>query len=806
MRVLARVQNALGGLSIARRLLLLGVLFALAMGALAWTLSARTTATVDEIAKLERSLERRSAIVDLESAIADYAAQLDARKGFALNRDAGGMAALDGEIESALAGVSAKAERLQTLVPEMDVASILALVRAFRASHDAYLRDATAGNAEAAAARFEDIRARRGAIDERVVADTAALATEFDQILGFADGISRDISLTLVASVTVMVLGTALLLAVMVFSIMRPLSRLTVAVDRLDRADETPAAPSAGPSEFRAIGRALGSLRQRLRAQQEAEDRLRASEAKLRQFLEASADMFWEMGPDLRYNWIFAANYSGRADPDRILGRTRWELVDADPDNDPHWRDHRQTLLEQKPFRNFEYQLQYSDDTPAQWIQVNGVPIFGPDGAFIGYRGTAVNVTEQRAVAEQLRQTQSREALGRLTGGVAHDFNNLLTVLKSNLELLGKHADLKPPFPEMIARCMRAIDRGARLTGQLLAFGRRRTLQPAAVDLAQFLDDFGQLVKRTIPSCIAVTVEVEEDLPAIYVDPALLQDALLNLVLNSRDAMAEGGALTLRALASAPSGVAALPEGPASLSSVKIEVCDTGTGIAADVRESVFEPFFTTKPMGEGSGLGLSMVRGFIEQSAGFVSLTSAPGKGTTVTLELPTAPVRAMEALPFAVPPASAHPLQKGSGETVLLVEDEDDVRESIASILTFLGYSVVSRRSGNEALKILSEGDGEIDVILSDVMMPGDVQGDELATIVAERYPRIPILLMCGYTSDAMRLDITAVGVPVLDKPVSTELLQSAFSRCMGGKEPTPAGATADEVPQDVTASAGA
>ena len=219
----------------------------------------------------------------------------------------------------------------------------------------------------------------------------------------------------------------------------------------LDQVDRAAFPQDTGPPEFRAIGRALDSLGRRLRAQRTAEEQLRLSETKLRQFAECSADIFWETGPDLRYNWIQAANLEGNMAPSDMLGRTRWEVVGVDPDHDPSWRRHRNDMLAHRPFRDFLYKSDIPGSDQPRWWRVNGSPILDCNGGFVGYRGTGTDVTEHVAMTEELRRSQSRDAISRLSGGVAHDFNNLLTVLQSNLELLQKRADLKAPLREMLA-------------------------------------------------------------------------------------------------------------------------------------------------------------------------------------------------------------------------------------------------------------------------------------------------------------------------------------------------------------------
>jgi CheY-like chemotaxis protein len=314
----------------------------------------------------------------------------------------------------------------------------------------------------------------------------------------------------------------------------------------------------------------------------------------------------------------------------------------------------------------------------------------------------------------------------------------------------------------MLARCIRATERGSRLTARLLTLGQRQSLHPEPMDVAAFLAEFGELVRRTLPSSIQVSIDTSENLPPIHVDQAMLQDALLNLVVNARDAMPSGGTLA----------ISAVRDGEAS--EVALMVADAGDGMPADIRKKVFEPFFTTKGVGKGSGLGLSMVRGFVEQSGGRIILESAPDQGTTITIFLPIACPNEVERLE---PVETAEVLQRGQGETILLVEDDDDVRSSMESILLYLGYTVRSAANADEALRVLNESRARIALVISDIVMPGDLHGDDLAIVIGERYAGLPVVLMSGYAEQGVRQDVLDREIPLLTKPVATETLQQAL-----------------------------
>ena len=748
-----------GNLGIAKRLLLLFLLFVASMAVAAFHLRQLAGQELADIAALQTAIEQKQQLIALQTAISDYSALLDVRQSVIASRDFRGLQALKQEISSSRTEAEEQIERFVELYSDADVDAVTAAMTAMQATQDAYLRDVVAGDVISVARRQKEIDARRANLADVIAASSSKGATDFDVIRDNLSVVSRDLSFATGLTITIMAIASLLCLALVIFSVSRPLGQLFLAIDGLDKADRRSFPRDTGPPEFRAIGRALDALAKRVRAQREAEEQLRLSEAKLRQFAECSADVFWETDSDLRYNWVQTANLGGDSSPSDILGRTRWEVAGVDPDDDPYWCRHRSDMQKHRPFRDFLYKVDTPGGGHPHWWRVNGAPIQDCDGSFVGYRGTGTDVTEQVAMTEELRRSQSRDAVSRLSGGIAHDFNNLLTVLKSNLELLEKRADLTAPSREMLARCLRATDRGSRLTTQLLTLGQRQSLKAEAIDLTTFLDEFGELISRTLPSSIRISLDTTERLPSVHADPAMLQDALLNLVINARDAMPDGGYLTIRA---EPSG---------KHDSVTIRISDTGDGIPAAVRDKVFEPFFTTKGVGNGSGLGLSMVRGFVEQSGGSIDLESQPGLGTMITIALPLA----LSVTSTRSEPASRRQtLQRGEGETILVVEDDDDVRSSMEGILIYLGYGVRSCASVATALKVLEQTSASISLVISDVVMPGDLHGDDLAAIINQRYPDIPMVLMSGHALDGVRDDLKDRAIPILSKPVATEVLQ--------------------------------
>lgn len=379
--------------------------------------------------------------------------------------------------------------------------------------------------------------------------------------------------------------------------------------------------------------------------------------------------------------------------------------------------------------------------------------------------GSMTDITEQIQLEERLRQSQKLEAVGQLTGGVAHDFNNLLTVILGNAEQMAEEVAHDRRLKSMADITASAAMRAAELTSRLLAFGRRQALQPQIVRLNRSIADMEGLLRRTLSEDIDIEFIQSGNLWPAEIDPGQLEVALLNLVINARDAMPGGGRMTIetanaRLDENHPATQYDVPPGQY----VMVAVTDSGTGMTAEVLARVFDPFFTTKEVGKGSGLGLSMVYGFVRQSGGHVRIYSEPGEGTTVKLYFPRAKV------PEGAPTTrdTAHEAARGM-EHVLVVEDDDLVREHVVLQLSALGYRISSAADGPAALAILRE-ENDIDLLFTDVVMPGGMSGRELADAALDLRPRLPVLFTSGYTQNSIvhngRLD---PGVELLQKPYS-------------------------------------
>jgi nitrogen-specific signal transduction histidine kinase len=364
--------------------------------------------------------------------------------------------------------------------------------------------------------------------------------------------------------------------------------------------------------------------------------------------------------------------------------------------------------------------------------------------------GIIHDLTERKRTEAQLVQAQKMETVGQLSGGIAHDFNNLLTVIIGNAETLNEKLRARPDLKQLSDGILAAGARGAELTKHLLAFSRRQVLQPVPIDCNELLSNLQRLLQRTLREDIEIRLELSPLLVRAMADAAQLESAVINLSLNAQDALPEGGSLVFA------TSIAPLDQHYRDLNPevepgnyVLISVTDDGIGMSQDVLQRAFEPFFTTKDVGKGSGLGLSMVYGFVKQSGGHVAIYSEPGLGTTVRLYLPM--VQDGSAEPAALDSASAESGPGGS-ERVLVVEDDPFVRGYTVATLESLGYKVQTAANGREALTLLAEARDRFEVLFTDIVMPGGVNGWELAVRAREIAPALKVLFTSGYPMDSL------------------------------------------------------
>ncbi len=435
----------------------------------------------------------------------------------------------------------------------------------------------------------------------------------------------------------------------------------------------------------------------------------------------------------------------------RVPDKETYLRAAAEPARINHWRSFYEEELAALAEGESRFTLEYADQA------LDGSPIVARVITHIGeaYKdswarviSTAEDITERIHMEQQLRQAQKMEAIGELSGGIAHDFNNLLTIVLGNLELLDEHlghrGDLEGDVQEFTHAASKAALRGAELTQRLLAFGRRQPLRPSAIDLNALVSGMTSLLTRTLGETIAIDTPLAVDLWHTLVDPGQLEHALLNLTINARDAMPNGGKLAIEtANAQLDEEYVKHEAEVAPGNYVMLSVSDTGTGMPPEVVERAVEPFFTTKETGQGSGLGLSMVYGFVKQSGGHIKICSEVGRGTTVKLFLPKVEGDSVRAGPDSIA-GQKHP---SGGETILVVEDDADVRKLAVRLLEDLGYKVLEACDGREALTILGQG-GHVDLVLADLVLPGGLSGIELVREARRRRPALKVLYTSGYS----------------------------------------------------------
>ncbi len=494
--------------------------------------------------------------------------------------------------------------------------------------------------------------------------------------------------------------------------------------------------------------------------------------------IEATPDAIFIKDLEGRYvlvNQAFA-RFIGKSHAD-IVGRNDYELY-PDVDARAFIEADRQVLATGKP-QVFEGVATGQDGQPQRYLVSKGV-YRDTDGRSLGVFGISHDITELREAHENLERTQEAlfrsqkmEAVGQLTGGLAHDFNNILAIILGNLELLKSYLPKDPYTDEIVDAVLRATLHGKDLTGHLLAFSRRRLLNPQAVDVNVVVAEIVRLLGRTLGATIHVTTSTSTDAGMAYADPAALEGALLNVALNARDAMPDGGSLAIHTSTIKISARRKTEDDLEPGLYVRIALEDNGCGMPPEVLARVFEPFFTTKSGGGGTGLGLSMVYGFAKQSGGTVKITSKAGRGTTVSLFLPLAGSdrQRIATNAVAVTPSSAP-------RTILVVEDEPDVRAIVRRQLESLGHRVLVAEAATEAL-LLIQGPGAPEVLLTDVVLRTGINGIDLAEAARKARAGLPVIFMSGYTTvPEAQQRIREIGAPLLSKPFTTPQLERAVN----------------------------
>jgi PAS domain S-box-containing protein len=503
-----------------------------------------------------------------------------------------------------------------------------------------------------------------------------------------------------------------------------------------------------------------------------AEEELRQSEQRFRLLVQSVTDYaIYMLDPDGRVtSWNAGAERFKGYSADEILGEHFSRFYSGEDRAAGIPRTALETARREGRFEAEGWRMR--KDGTRFWASVIIDPIRNDEGELIGFAKVTRDLTDKRAIEEQLRQSQKMEAVGQLTGGLAHDFNNLLTGISGALEMMqiriaqGRTAE----FERYLMAAQGAVKRAAALTHRLLAFSRRQTLDPKPTDVNRLLSSLEDLVRRTVGPGVQVELVGASGMWPTFVDANQLENAILNLCINARDAMPDGGKVTIETANKWLDERAARQQDLPVGQYVSICVTDTGTGMTADVIAKAFDPFFTTKPMGEGTGLGLSMIYGFVRQSGGQVRVYSEVGQGTTMCLYLPRhcgdAPVDEEIRHSGASGPV-------GDGEVVLIIDDEPTIRMLVAEVLAESGYSVIEAADGPSGLRVL-ESNARIDLLITDVGLPGGMNGRQVADAARLGRPDLKVLFITGYAENAVvgggRLER---GMSVLTKPFQMELL---------------------------------
>ncbi|MCM8741405.1 hybrid sensor histidine kinase/response regulator [Pseudomonas koreensis] len=531
------------------------------------------------------------------------------------------------------------------------------------------------------------------------------------------------------------------------------------------------------------------------RLRQAAEDAYRADNERVRLALNAGAllgSFVWDVKNNvLSADERFARTFS--YPPEQDLSDLPQGFTESriHPD-DLAWVQDRvnHSLQTGEPY-NAEYRVLRADGSYL-WVLASGACEFDEHGAPFRFPGVLIDIHERKiaeesllkftrnleqrvadevnarlAAEEQLRQSQKLEAIGGLTGGVAHDFNNLLQVIAGNLHLLARHEPDNANVQRRVSASLAAVERGAKLSSQLLAFARRQPLSPAVCDPQQIFDGVGELLQRALGETIQIDVQLPQDPWHINVDRNQLENAILNLAINARDAMKGEGTIVLSALNTRLDNTFCAGKGIVAGDYVRVVVSDTGAGIPPQMLEQVFEPFFTTKADGQGTGLGLSMVFGFVKQSGGHVEIDSTVGEGTRVQLYFP-------RSLRPVIDETPGFDQQQGGGhETILVVEDNEAVRASAVELLREEGYRVLTAGNGDVAMQMLLQGI-DVDLIFTDVVMPGLIKSSDLAAWAKVQTPPVAVLFTSGHTRDIIsRNHQLSADTHLLGKPYGPEAL---------------------------------
>lgn len=501
-----------------------------------------------------------------------------------------------------------------------------------------------------------------------------------------------------------------------------------------------------------------------------AEEQLRKSEEKFRQLAENINDVFWMTDAAKQQMLYISPAYT------RIWGRSCESLYASPLDwiAAIHPEDRERVLLATRTRQaagtyDEEYRIVRPDEQ-TRWIRDRAFPIHDESGAVHRIVGIAKDITDQRRLEEQVRQSQKLDGIGRLAGGVAHDFNNLLSVFQMQADSLRLSGGLTAEQLDYVREIAETSRRGSSLTRQLLLFSRREVIHPRELDLSEGVTGTVKMLKRILGEDIEIQLHLATEPMTVHADPGMMDQLLMNLVVNARDAMPQGGRVVIETSGAEFDETAAAHSAEIRAGAfVRLSVSDTGCGIPRELISKIFEPFFTTKEAGKGTGLGLATVFGIVQQHQGWITVYSEPGHGTTFRVYLPRRDSAGR-------PATTKDPVREvhGGSETILLVEDDRSVRVSLQKALSRLGYRVLEAATGATALTIWREHRQEIRLVVTDLLMPDGMTGRDVATTLAEEEPQLPVLFMSGYSAEvAGKGCVLDEGFNFLTKPFSTNKL---------------------------------
>ena len=513
------------------------------------------------------------------------------------------------------------------------------------------------------------------------------------------------------------------------------------------------------------------------------------SEMRFQDFADIASDGMWEADTEGRITYVARSNTEiNKFAQEEMYNNTFWEIRGVDLQFSD-WKKHKENYKNQAAFKNFIFRRTQSNGELHYW-SISARPIYSKTDAFIGFRGTAANITveteakAQAATADsKFRQVQKMDAVGQLTSGIAHDFNNILNIILGNFELLETLSSGNELALERIKAGLKGTLRGGDLTRKLLDFSRKEVVGIKRISINSFILDMEDLLEKSLTASINIKFHLDEDIWLVDVDPGDLQDVILNLALNARDAMSGAGHLVIETANKILDEDYSRrnPQGSAG-EFVMLSVSDTGCGMTAETLEHATEPFFTTKEQGKGTGLGLSMVYGFVKRSGGHFKIYSEVEKGTTIHIYLPRT-----EDNKLVQNDKIIEKMKRPTGtETILIIDDEEGLREVAAFYLKNLGYKTLTAENSAAALKVLEQND-HIDMLFSDVVMPGDMDGYQLALEAHDIYPNLRVLLTSGFTKKRAKLNnsgnkyLIGLNDRLLSKPYNMSELASAIHKVL-------------------------